>query len=204
MSGIISERSANRGSCAQSCRKDYHLTDARTGRELDAGFLISARDLGAGEHLAAIADAGVGCLKVEGRKKKPEYVAVVTRSYRDWLDRLGRGEHVVPTAEEVAPLVQIFSRGFTGGMYGGRAGRDYVTRSHPDNRGVVIGSVAGREGEELLLDLSEALMVGDGIGFTPPDGLGEGSGFTIEEIRTIGATASGLRQAVRSRGHVPP
>src|SRR5688500_15309002 len=39
MSGLISERSANRGSCAQSCRKDYHLTDARTGRELDAGYL---------------------------------------------------------------------------------------------------------------------------------------------------------------------
>src|SRR5688500_14967648 len=46
MSGMISERSANRGSCAQSCRKDYHLIDARSGRELDAGYLISARDLG--------------------------------------------------------------------------------------------------------------------------------------------------------------
>jgi putative protease len=199
MSGMISERSANRGSCAQSCRKDYHLTDARTGRELDAGYLISARDLGAGEHLAAIAEAGVGCLKVEGRKKKPEYVAVVTRSYRDWLDRLGRGESVAPSATEVAPLVQIFSRGFTGGMYGGRAGRDYVTRSHPDNRGVVVGTVAGREGDELLLDVSEPLAVGDGIGFTAPDGLGEGTGFTIDDLRTIGPTAKGMRQAVRSR-----
>ncbi len=47
MSGMISERSANRGSCAQSCRKDYVLTDAATGQELDRGFLISAKDLGA-------------------------------------------------------------------------------------------------------------------------------------------------------------
>src|SRR5678815_5087844 len=65
MSGMISERSANRGSCAQSCRKDYVLTDAATREELDRGYLISAKDLGAYEHLAAIADAGIQCLKVE-------------------------------------------------------------------------------------------------------------------------------------------
>ncbi|HEU4631946.1 MAG TPA: peptidase U32 family protein, partial [Gemmatimonadaceae bacterium] len=116
MSGMISERSANRGSCAQSCRKDYVLADAQTGEELDRGYLISARDLAAHEHLPAIAEAGVGCLKVEGRKKKPEYVATVTRTYRDLLDRLARGEWSPPTVEQVEPLVQIFSRGFTGGM----------------------------------------------------------------------------------------
>jgi putative protease len=203
MSGMISERSANRGSCAQSCRKDYHLTDARTGSELDVGYLISARDLGAGEHLAAIAAAGVGCLKVEGRKKKPEYVAVVTRSYRDWLDRLGRGEPAEPTADEVAPLVQIFSRGFTGGMYGGRAGRDYVTRSHPDNRGVILGTVGGRDGDELLVDVIEEILVGDGLGFAPPAGGTDETGFSVEAVRTLDRTGTGVRQAIRSRVSVP-
>ena len=199
MSGMISERSANRGSCAQSCRKDYHLTDMNTGRELDAGYLISARDLGAGEHLEEITKAGVGCLKVEGRKKKPEYVAVVTRSYRDWLDRVGRGESAAPSVEETGPLVQIFSRGFTGGMYGGRAGRDYVTRSHPDNRGVVLGAVVGRDGDELLVDVSEELAVGDGVGFESPEGRAESVGFSIESVRTISRSARGVRQAIRSR-----
>ena len=80
MSGMISERSANRGSCAQSCRKDYVLRDARTTEVLDTGYLISARDLGAYASLPEIAEAGVGCLKIEGRKKKPEYVAVVTKN----------------------------------------------------------------------------------------------------------------------------
>ena len=47
-----------------------------------------------------------------------------------------RGDFTPPTEREVEPLVQIFSRGFTGGMYGGRAGRDYVTRTQPDNRGI--------------------------------------------------------------------
>src|ERR1041384_254873 len=110
MSGMISERSANRGSCAQSCRKDYVLNDAADGAELDRGFLISARDLGAFDHLAAIADLGIGTLKVEGRKKKPEYVASVTRSYREWLDRLekgGTGNWQAPTPQEGQPLVPI-------------------------------------------------------------------------------------------------
>src|SRR6185503_15698246 len=66
MSGMISERSANRGSCAQSCRKDYVLRDVATGAELDRGYLISSKDLAAHEHLPAIADVGVGCLKIEG------------------------------------------------------------------------------------------------------------------------------------------
>src|SRR4051794_37728800 len=156
MSGMISERSANRGSCAQSCRKDYVLTDAASSAELDRGYLISARDLGAWEHLAEIADAGIHTLKVEGRKKKPEYVATVTHGYREFLDRLAAGDRRPPTSAEVQPLVQIFSRGFTGGMYGGRAGRDYVTRTQPDNRGAVLGEVIGkgREQDELIVVVS--------------------------------------------------
>src|SRR5215217_2701907 len=100
MSGMISERSANRGSCAQSCRKDYVLTDLSDGSELDRGYLISAKDLAAHEHLPAISDLGVVCLKVEGRKKKPEYVATVTKSYRDALDAMAAGTApVAPVGE---------------------------------------------------------------------------------------------------------
>jgi U32 family peptidase len=122
MSGMISERSANRGSCAQSCRKDYVLRNAGTDQVLDSGYLISAKDLGAYASLAEIADAGIGCLKIEGRKKKPEYVAVVTRNYRQSLEKLGHGEDVPMPDDKVQELVQIFSRGFTPGMYRGRAG----------------------------------------------------------------------------------
>src|ERR1700712_4050968 len=66
MSGMISERSANRGSCAQSCRKDYSLTNSTTGATLDTGYLISARDLSAQEHLEELAEAGIRTIKVEG------------------------------------------------------------------------------------------------------------------------------------------
>src|SRR3954469_25443225 len=204
MSGMISERSANRGSCAQSCRKDYVLTDVENGVELDRGYLISAKDLGAYEHLADIADAGVGCLKVEGRKKKPEYVATVTRSYRDFLDRVERGEPLEPTEQDVQPLVQIFSRGFTGGMYGGRDGRHYVTRTQPDNRGVVLGAVLGYERGELLVDVTSPIEPGDGLGFEAPDNVGgPTTGFTVDKVRTIGKRES-IRQALATRTRVAP
>jgi putative protease len=204
MSGMISERSANRGSCAQSCRKDYVLTDALSGAELDRGYLISARDLGAWDHLAEIADAGIGCLKIEGRKKKPEYVATVTHGYRDFLDRLAAGRWKKPSAAEVQPLVQIFSRGFTGGMYGGRAGRDYITRDQPDNRGAELGRVTGHDGKDLLITVSRQVAVGDGLGFEHPEGAAKGNtGFTVTRVRELGRHGARFTQAVNAGTDVP-
>jgi putative protease len=203
MSGMISERSANRGSCAQSCRKDYSLTDSTTGETLDTGFLISARDLAAHEHLEDLAEAGIRTLKVEGRKKKPEYVATVTRSYRAFLDQIAKGEHVQPL-EHTGDLVQIFSRGFTGGMYGGRAGRDYITRDQPDNRGVDIGVVTGWSRGGLFVELSTPLEIGDGIALEPPPGeSGTVTGFSVSSVRTLSSHDSHLRQVVDARMPVP-
>ncbi|MFL5605726.1 MAG: peptidase U32 family protein, partial [Gemmatimonadaceae bacterium] len=199
MSGMISERSANRGSCAQSCRKDYVLDDVTNHVELDRGYLISAKDLAAHDHLAEIADAGVGCLKVEGRKKKPEYVATVTNGYRTFLDRLAEGDRTPPPPSDTEPLVQIYSRGNTGGMYGGRAGRSYITREHPDNRGRELGVVLGHDvaARELIVQVSAPLMVGDGVGFEAPDSRGgAGVGFTVEAVRTLSRSDAGVRQAI--------
>jgi U32 family peptidase len=203
MSGMISERSANRGSCAQSCRKDYVLTDATTHEELDRGYLISAKDLGAYDHLAAIAEAGIGCLKVEGRKKRAEYVATVTKSYREFLDRLETGDVAAPTTEAVQPLVQIYSRGFTGGMYGGRAGREYVTRTQPDNRGIALGNIVGYENGELIVDVSSPIQIGDGLGFEAPENVGGPTmGFTVDAVKTLSTSRGRVRQAIATRTRV--
>jgi putative protease len=203
MSGMISERSANRGSCAQSCRKDYVLAESG-GAELDRGYLISAKDLGAYDHLKEIADAGIGCLKIEGRKKKPEYVATVTKAYRDFLDRIGDGTFVPPAVEETEPLVQIFSRGFTGGMYGGREGREYVTRTHPDNHGLELGVVVESAGGELTIEVSSPVRVGDGLGFEAP---GSGApdattGFSVRSVKTI-REGNPMRQVIDAPRPVP-
>ena len=204
MSGMISERSANRGSCAQSCRKDYVLTDVEHAVELDRGFLISAKDLAAHDHLAEIAEAGVSCLKVEGRKKRPEYVATVTHGYRTFLDRVAAGERAAPPASDVEPLVQIYSRGNTAGMYAGRQGRGYVTREHPDNRGRELGAVVSQGPRELVIEVSAPVMAGDGLGFEAPGARGGATvGFTVTEVRTLAAVPAAsplampiIRQAI--------
>jgi U32 family peptidase len=205
MSGMISERSANRGSCAQSCRKDYVLTDPSTGTELDRGYLISAKDLAAHDQLAELAEIGIGCLKVEGRKKKPEYVATVTRGYREFLDRVAEGVDSPPEFEDVRPLVQIFSRGNTSGMLTGRDGRAYVTRDHPDNRGHELGVVVASDGGELVIDVTHSVEVGDGLGFEPPTGeSGTATGFGVTRVRTLHSAGPLTRQAVAARTRVPP
>ncbi len=197
MSGMISERSANRGACAQSCRKDYVLTDVATGAELDRGYLISARDLAAGEHLEQLAEVGIHTLKVEGRKKRPEYVATVTQAYRTFLDRLAEGTWAPPTVEETTPLVQIYSRGFTGGMMGGREGRSYVTRTAPDNRGVLLGRVLRVERGEIVMSVSAPIELGDGLGFEHPSGPERGStGFIVKHVRDLPLEKRGRLQAV--------
>jgi len=203
MSGMISERSANRGSCAQSCRKDYTLTDESTKETLDSGFLISAKDLAAHDHLAQLAELGIGCLKVEGRKKKPEYVATVTHAYRTWLDRLAHGVTTPPPRDEVEPLVQIFSRGNTGGMYGGREGREYITRDQPDNRGLPLGVVVGRDGNDVIVEVTHPISVGDGIGFEAPAGDKSANvGGTVSAVRCINVHKGKHRLALSMRVRV--
>ncbi|MES2521104.1 MAG: DUF3656 domain-containing protein, partial [Gemmatimonadota bacterium] len=145
---------------------------------------------------------GVGCLKVEGRKKKPEYVATVTGAYRTWLDRLARGEHGPPPSGEVEPLVQIFSRGNTGGMYGGREGREYITRAQPDNRGLPIGTVVGQDRNDVIVEVTHPVAVGDGIGFEPVDVAtvaGTTVGGSVAGVRSLGMRNGLHRQALSMR-----
>ncbi|MBW7935424.1 MAG: DUF3656 domain-containing protein, partial [Gemmatimonadaceae bacterium] len=160
---------------------------------------------GAYDHLAEIAEAGIMCLKVEGRKKKPEYVATVTKGYREWLDRVARGEFRAPSFEETAPLVQIFSRGFTGGMYGGRAGREYITRTQPDNRGLELGVVRESRDGEIIVDVTLPVAVGDGLGFEPPGGGHTDTvGFAVQEVRAEQQRDGRWTQTLASRVRVAP
>ena len=205
MSGLISERSANRGACAQACRKDYSLADATTGERLDAGYLISAKDLAAHDELAEFARAGVRCLKIEGRKKRPEYVATVTRAYRQWLDALADGAFMPPPPAEVEPLVQIYSRGFTSSLLHGRTagGRDFVTRDHADNRGALLGTVVSAARGELVLQVAREIHVGDGLAFEVPGGGAPRTGGTVTAVRTTKAGDQGFRQTVTLRETAP-
>jgi len=201
---MISERSANRGSCAQSCRKDYVLNDTADGAELDRGYLISAKDLGAYDHLQAIADAGVGCLKIEGRKKKPEYVATVTKAYREFLDRVERGH--VRTAEfrgDPAARADLLARGYRRHVRG-REGRDYVTRTHPDNHGLDLGVVTASDDHDVTVEVRAPVHAGDGLGFEPMDGAApeDTIGFAVLMCEPS-AKGRPARPAIASRTKIP-
>ena len=108
MSAVVGERSGNRGACAQPCRLPYGVDGPCRG-----GHPLSLKDANLSAYLGEMAEMGVACLKLEGRMKRPEYVAVVTGIYARAL-REGRE----PTAEELAELEAAFSRqGFTEGYY---------------------------------------------------------------------------------------
>ena len=108
MSAVIGQRSGNRGLCAQPCRLPYN-----------GGYPLSLHDLCLADYVPELMDMGVACLKLEGRMKRPEYVAAVTGIYARLIK-----EHRGPTEEERTRLAEAFSRdGFTDGYYTGRTGR---------------------------------------------------------------------------------
>ena len=112
MSSVIGQRSGNRGLCAQPCRLQYSFFGEATD------YHLSLKDLSLAGHLRELKDAGVACLKIEGRMKREEYTAVCTSIYATALK-----EEREPTRMEVGQLVTAFSRdGFTDGYFTGKKG----------------------------------------------------------------------------------
>lgn len=111
-SSVIGGRSGNRGLCAQPCRLKYGWN----GKANE--YPLSLKDMSMVEHLQELEEMGVACLKLEGRMKRPEYVAIVTGIYARALR-----EKREPTPEELEQLQQVFSRqGFTDGYYRNQKG----------------------------------------------------------------------------------
>ncbi|HEX3015650.1 MAG TPA: DUF3656 domain-containing protein [Desulfobacteria bacterium] len=168
MSSMIGGRSGNRGRCAQPCRMAYQLislADKRKVSPTDGGeHLLSTRDLNLLDYLGDLAEAGIDSLKVEGRMKRPEYVATVIRNYRQVLDRL-KGDQRTGTAEEHRELAQIFNRDFTPGYLFGCPGPELMSYKRPNNRGVMLGRVQqyNRTTGRALIKLETELNIGDGI-----------------------------------------
>lgn len=109
MSSLIGRRSGNRGMCAQPCRMQYSL-----GGRMD-DYPLSLKDNCLVAQLSELQEAGVACVKIEGRMKRPEYTAIVTGIYAKALK-----EHRQPSHEEMELLEKAFSRsGFTQGYYNG-------------------------------------------------------------------------------------
>ena len=159
MSSLIGGRSGNRGRCAQPCRLPYQLGQER-------GYLLSPKDLCSLSMLPELVGSGVAALKIEGRMKSPEYVAVVTSVYRRHLDRCAEAGPYRVDEADMADLLQIFNRGgFTAGYLKGRPGGSLVCPERPKHWGVPIGTVTAqdRANGTVEANLTGALRLGDGV-----------------------------------------
>ena len=115
--------SANRGACAQICRRGYTVTDRETGEELavENKYIMSPKDLKTIHFLNKMVDAGVSVFKIEGRARGPEYVFTVVRAYDTALRAIADGTFGDDTLAAVeADLAKVFNRGFWNGYYLGQ------------------------------------------------------------------------------------
>ena len=137
-------RSANRGECAQACRLPYDLI--ADGRKIDLGdrrYLLSPQDLAGLDVLPELVRVGVSSLKIEGRLKSPEYVASITRVYRQALDRLWP-EKAETGENQPSPhyeLQMAFSRGLYTGWFRGIHNQELAHARFGTKRGVLLGEV---------------------------------------------------------------
>ena len=192
MSSLIGGRSGNRGRCAQPCRLPYELVDANGKNLLNAGkYLLSPKDLNTLELLPKLIDTGVTSLKIEGRMKRPEYVATVVKVYRDALDKK------FSTPEDKRKLAQIFNRDFTTAYLEKNPGKHLISDMKPNNRGVLIGRVVEVGRDKITLKLSEKISVGDQVEIWVK--IGGRVTFTVEdfelrgELCTVKAPTKGVR-----------
>ena len=184
-------RSANRGQCAQACRLPYGLVVDGTMKDMgDVKYLLSPQDLMAVELVPQLIDAGVGCFKIEGRLKGPEYVGLTTSVYRRAVDEawearfcesgdsytLSEPEWSLSDADRI-DLAQVFARGqddsYDGLMRGFLEGPNHqrlVRGRSPRRRGVFLGKVVKsfiRRGGGVVVHLNGKTSVkrGDGVVF---------------------------------------
>ncbi|HHY58144.1 MAG TPA: U32 family peptidase [Chloroflexi bacterium] len=136
-------RSANRGQCAQACRLPYDLIVDDVRRPLgDARYLLSPGDLYALRQMPEIVRIGVHALKIEGRYKDADYVALTTAAYRQAVDEAWAGAPLSITPQRELQLEQVYSRGLGAHFVTGTNHQAVVTGRSPRHRGVLIGRVS--------------------------------------------------------------
>ncbi|MBP5709100.1 MAG: U32 family peptidase, partial [Bacteroidales bacterium] len=186
LSCSVGNRSANRGACAQPCRKLYSLIDEKGDVVASNKYLLSLKDLSLSEHISELVDAGVNSLKIEGRLKDVSYVKNVTAWYRKRLDEVLEGRHDVvrPSFGEshigfVPNPRKSFNRGTTTYLFTGKRD-DIASFDTPKSFGEKIGVVKDVLDGALKLDTSVRLSNNDGLVYF--DRKGELNGLKINRV----------------------
>ena len=176
-------RSANRGVCAQACRLPYELICDGQRLDLDqAKYLLSPQDLAAYALIPELLDAGVSALKIEGRLKTPEYVANITRHYREAIDTAVAGRPVKFTLQQIEDMELSFSRGFSPGWLHGCDHKMLVPGLSCAKRGVLLGQITRVLGQRIQVRLQRAIKPGDGVSFAGDRTKDEEQGGRVYEV----------------------
>ena len=199
LSAMIGSRSGNRGRCAQPCRQSYGYS------RWENKYPLSLKDNCLVQYLKEIEEMGVASLKLEGRMKRPEYVAAVTGVYRQALD----GGEV--TREMMQTLYDAFNRqGFTDGYYTGRVNRKMFgvrEETGEDSDWLQAARQSYESGEKPLVDLKfRAVVTVDGSSLTAMDEDGHmcmSQGPMPQRAINLPLTGAALAQRVAKTGGTP-
>lgn len=157
LSSFIGGRSGNRGQCAQPCRLPYSVGKKK-------GYLLSLKDICTLDMIPALAEAGIHSFKIEGRMKRPEYVAAVTAMYRKYLDKYmaEEKENFSVEPEDIERLKDIYNRGgFHAGYYKKHNGKDMLSLDRPNHAGVPAVRVLSQTKREVKADALVDIHKGD-------------------------------------------
>ena len=181
-SSMIGGRSGNRGKCAGPCRLPYELLE--NDKKIDSGYLLSTRDLCGLDYIPFFIKAGVHCLKIEGRMKSPEYVAIVTRIYRKYIDLALSNEPYIVDKQDLKDLMQAFNRGMSStGHLDNEPNNKLVFKDKPSNMGLFLGNIQdyNKSKGHITLKLKETINIGDTISVENEDG-----SYTVSELMKDG------------------
>jgi len=197
LSQAIGGRSANKGECAQPCRKKYSLVDEDGVFIAKEKHLLSLKDFNASKHLKALADAGVTSFKIEGRLKDENYVKNVVGYYRKLIDELGLGKtssgNILFDFEP--NLDKSFNREFTDYFLDGR--KEIYSFDSPKSKGEYIGRVSKVGVNYFEIDIKSknnkamqesGISAQDGLCFYVGDKL---SGCLVNKVDEVEAFRSG-------------
>jgi len=196
-SEALGGRSANRGECAQACRMPYELvSDGKNVPLGDRKYLLSPQDLAGIEVLPELIRAGVASLKIEGRLKSPEYVANITRTYRQALDTASDPRPSTVDGRQKYDLEMAFSRGLYTGWFRGINNQELVHARFGKKRGVYLGEVTRVERERIWLRLEAPLKAGDGVVFDSGHPESEEEGGRVFAVQSPRSKVQGQPHAV--------
>ncbi len=178
-SSLIGGRSGNRGQCAQPCRLPYRVNDSK-----EQQYVLSLKDICTLDYIPQLVEAGIHSFKIEGRMKKPEYVALVTAMYRKYVDLyLEQGKDAFQVApKDREQLMDLYNRGgFHSGYYETRNGREMVSLTRPNHAGVPALQVLDATGKRVTAKALVKMHKGDVIEL--PD---ERENYTLANAVNIG------------------